>query len=165
MDPLERLMAIEEIKRLKARYFRCVDTQQWDELTEVFAPDGTFVTAGRPDLPLHGVEEIIGFLRLAMEHVVSIHHGHMPEIDITSPTTASAIWAMNDVLRWVQPSELSELRGWGHYTETYERIDGAWRIKTSILTKLRVDTVPGSAATTGASSAGDAAVSGTTAED
>jgi hypothetical protein len=147
MDQVERLVAIEEIKRLKARYFRCVDTKDWDSLAELFAADGTFVTAGRPDLPLHGPEEIIGFLRLAMEHVVSIHHGHMPEIDITSPTTASAIWAMNDVLRWTVPSELSELRGWGHYTETYERVDGVWRIKTSVLTKLRVDTVPGAGAT------------------
>ena len=143
MDELERLLAVEEIKRLKARYFRCVDTKDWNGLAEVFAVDGTFVTAGRPDLPLHGVDEIIGFLRLALEHVVSIHHGHMPEIDITSPTTASAVWAMNDVLRWTQPSELSELRGWGHYAETYARIDGSWRITSSVLTKIRVDTVPG----------------------
>ncbi|MBI0293347.1 nuclear transport factor 2 family protein [Streptomyces sp. PRKS01-29] len=28
----------------------------------------------------------------------SVHHGHMPEIEITGPDTASGIWAMEDLL-------------------------------------------------------------------
>ena len=39
MDDLERLVAIEEIKQLKARYFRCMDTKDWEGFAEVFAPD------------------------------------------------------------------------------------------------------------------------------
>ncbi len=31
------------------------------------------------------------------------------------------------------------LRGYGHYHETYEKIDGQWRIKSSKLTRLRED--------------------------
>lgn len=31
------------------------------------------------------------------------------------------------------------LHGYGHYHETYEKIDGRWRIKTSKLTRLRED--------------------------
>ncbi|MBW8754754.1 MAG: nuclear transport factor 2 family protein, partial [Sphingomonadales bacterium] len=37
MDRLERLEAIEAIRSLKARYFRLMDTKQWDELRGVFA--------------------------------------------------------------------------------------------------------------------------------
>ena len=33
------------------------------------------------------------------------------------------------------------LVGYGHYHETYEKIDGQWRIKTSKLTRLREDIV------------------------
>jgi hypothetical protein len=31
------------------------------------------------------------------------------------------------------------LRGYGHYHETYEKIDGQWRITRSKLTRLRED--------------------------
>jgi hypothetical protein len=31
------------------------------------------------------------------------------------------------------------VNGFGHYHETYEKIDGTWRIKTSKLTRLRMD--------------------------
>jgi hypothetical protein len=61
----------------------------------------------------------------------------MPEIDITSPTTATGIWAMEDILQI--PGGENRVQGWGHYHETYERIDGRWRIKTLRLTRLRVD--------------------------
>jgi hypothetical protein len=36
---VEWLVACEEIRQLKARYFRAVDTKEWVLLTEVFAPD------------------------------------------------------------------------------------------------------------------------------
>ena len=71
----------------------------------------------------------------------TVHHGHMPEIEITSPTTARGIWAMQDFLRMPEGSPLGvkSLVGWGHYTETYERIEGEWKIKTLVLTRLRRD--------------------------
>jgi len=40
MNDIEKLLAIEEIKNLKARYFRCVDTKDWHGFKAVFAPDG-----------------------------------------------------------------------------------------------------------------------------
>jgi hypothetical protein len=61
----------------------------------------------------------------------------MPEIEITSPTTARGVWAMEDKLRW--PERGTAMHGYGHYHETYELVDGAWRIKTLTLTRLRVD--------------------------
>jgi hypothetical protein len=68
--------------------------------------------------------------------VITVHHAHMPEIELTSATTARGIWAMEDMLRW---SDGQELHGYGHYHETYEKADGAWRIKTLTLTRLRTD--------------------------
>ena len=35
----EKLAAIEAIKVLKARYFRYMDTKQWDKLSTVFTSD------------------------------------------------------------------------------------------------------------------------------
>jgi hypothetical protein len=42
MDDVRRLLAMEEIKQLKARYYRCMDTKDWQGLAKVFAPDATF---------------------------------------------------------------------------------------------------------------------------
>ena len=63
----------------------------------------------------------------------------MPEIEITSPTTAKGIWAMEDVLRWPEGAPMKTLQGYGHYHETYERVDGRWLIKSLRLSRLRVD--------------------------
>ena len=61
---------------------------------------------------------------------------HAPEITLTSPTTATGVWALQDVVR-LAPG--LNLQGYGHYHETYEKIDGHWLIKTSTLTRLRED--------------------------
>ena len=42
MNDIEMLLAIEEIKQLKARYFRSMDTKEFQTLHTVFAPDATF---------------------------------------------------------------------------------------------------------------------------
>ena len=38
--------------------------------------------------------------RCSPGHYVRGHHGHMPEIELTSPTTAKGIWAMEDRVWW-----------------------------------------------------------------
>ena len=142
LDTVERLEAIEEIKQLKARYFRCMDTKDWDGFTAVFAPDarmdvseevsdGSGVTTGS--------REITAFVRGSIETVTTVHHGHTPEIDVTSPTNATGVWAMEDHLWWPEGSPIATMHGYGHYHETYEKVDGQWRIKSTTLTRLRTD--------------------------
>lgn len=156
--------AIEEIKQLKARYFRCMDTKDWAGYLAVFTPDATIDSseaytptdwAGTPILvdgvsppapnPAWSSSNIAAFvadLSETLRDVVTTHHGHMPEITLTSPTTATGIWSMEDMLRWPKGSGIREMHGYGHYRETYERLPVGWRIKTLKLTRLRVDTVP-----------------------
>ena len=140
--------AIEAIKNLKARYYRCMDTKQWDGWNDVFAVDATLDTREEaPDLDIVvGRENIIAFVSNVLTGVTTCHHGHMPEIELTSDTTATGIWAMEDHL-WVnEGSELpyKSLHGYGHYHETYEKTfdedpGGKWYIKTLKLTRIRVD--------------------------
>ena len=40
----DELDAIEQIKKLKARYFRCMDTKDWDGFQNVFTADATMDT-------------------------------------------------------------------------------------------------------------------------
>ena len=39
------LAALEEIRRVKYRYLRCVDLKLWDEIAEVFTPTPRWTTA------------------------------------------------------------------------------------------------------------------------
>ena len=130
------LQAIEAIKQLKARYFRMMDTKDWDGLAAVFTDDVEIDMTGEGGGITRSVAEYLPFLRENIEHVTTVHHGHMPEITLTSDTTATGIWAMEDMLRW---PDGNELHGYGHYHEDYRKLDGQWRIRRSVLTRLRMD--------------------------
>jgi uncharacterized protein (TIGR02246 family) len=133
---------IEAIKQLKARYFRTMDTKSWDEMAQVFAEDCVIDTASSGGGVQRGREEFMTMLRASIGDVVTVHHGHMPEITLTSPTTASGVWAMEDKLWWPEGSPITHLHGYGHYHETYTKgDDGEWRIQTLELTRLRTDFV------------------------
>ena len=102
----------------------------------VFADDVVMDTESSGGGVITGADEFLTFLQGAIGDVVTVHHGHMPEIELTSPTTATGVWAMEDMLRW---PDGSELHGYGHYHETYVKVDGSWRIASSTLTRLRMD--------------------------
>ena len=126
----------EAIKRLKARYFRMMDVKDWDAFRNVFTDDVVIDTTASGGNVITGAAAFVAFLQDAIGDVLTVHHGHTPEIELTSPSTATGVWAMEDMLRWPNGSEL---HGTGHYHETYEKVDGTWRIATSTLTRLRMD--------------------------
>lgn len=127
---------VEAIKQLKARYFRLMDTKDWDGMRRVFADDVVVDTSASGGDVVRGADAFLTFLRGVIGDVVTVHHGHMPEIEITSPTTATGIWAMEDMLRW---PDGTELHGFGHYHERYVKVDTEWRIEATTLTRLRID--------------------------
>jgi hypothetical protein len=133
---------IEAIKQLKARYFRTMDTKDWAGFRQVFADD-LIMDISSADSPIDvptsvftSADEFLAFVVPILDVVLTVHQGHMPEIDITSPTTATGIWALEDLLRY---PDGDEMRGYGHYHETYVKTSNGWRIKSSSLTRLRVD--------------------------
>ena len=127
MDPA-RLADLEEIKQLKARYFRLLDTKQWKEFGDVFTDDCALANGPIEDGVVIGRDEIVAYVKRGVERLNTVHHGHMPEIEFTGPDSASGIWAMFDRLR----ADGFELDGWGHYHEDYRRCnDGRWRIASA----------------------------------
>ena len=127
---------IEAIKQLKSRYFRMMDTKDWDGLAAVFTDDVEIDVTGEGGGITHSVAEYMPFLRDAIEDVITVHHGHMPEIQLTSSTTARAIWALEDQLWWPEGAPIKYMHGFGHYHETYEKTEAGWRIKTMTITRL-----------------------------
>jgi hypothetical protein len=143
MTDIERLIAIQEISQLKARYFRCMDTKDWVGFRTVFAIDATadYTPKGgnRKDWTATGAENVVALVMKAVAPAVTVHHGHMPEIEVTSSTSAKGIWSMEDLIWWPEGSRRKTMHGMGHYHETYEKIDGRWLIKSLLLTRLRVE--------------------------
>jgi SnoaL-like domain len=127
---------IESLKQLKARYFRLMDTQDWDALAQLFTDDVTIDVSDDGAGVRVGVAEHMTKLRRLLAGAVSCHHGHTPEIEITSSSTARGIWAMEDRIWWPVGRTPQFLHGFGHYHETYVKVDGEWRIRTLTLTRL-----------------------------
>jgi hypothetical protein len=143
MTDVERLLAIEEIRQCKARYFRCMDTKDWAGFSAVFAPEVSVDympdSSAADEWKATGASNVVALVRRVVEQAVSIHHGHMAEVDIVSATLARAVFAMEDLIFWPQGSRYQTMHGWGHYHETYEKVGDKWLIKTLKLTRLRVE--------------------------
>jgi len=131
---------VEAIRQLKARYFRTMDTKDWPEMRRVFADDAVIDTSASGGGVIAGADAFMSFLRETLDGVITAHHGHMPEITLMSPETASGIWALQDLLIW---PDGSRMHGFGHYHETYEKIDGTWLIRTLTLSRLHMDFTAG----------------------
>lgn len=152
----EQLLAIEEIKRVFAARLRCMDTKDWDSYggyhTEDMVSDSWRGLPGDKQPVTDGANVVVGRDRLAATirafldgpvSITSVHHGHTPEIELTSDTTARGVWAMEDKLWWSNGDTEEHLHGYGHYHEEYRRVDGTWLISSRKLTRLRVDVTPG----------------------
>jgi hypothetical protein len=137
-DDIVGLADVYEIARLKARYCRRVDTKDWTGLEDCLTDDFTLTGEGAVH---RGRDEVMSFVSRALADAVTVHHVHNPEIELTGPDTATAIWAMNDYVEIPLPDGGSfVLRGYGHYHEEYARTGDGWRVKSSTLERLRVDT-------------------------
>jgi hypothetical protein len=137
----EDLIAIEQIRQLKARYCRLFDTKQWDRLREIFTPDARL--EGFSSMPDgSGVEMFLDAVSRRLGPAITIHHVQAPEIKLLTPDKARGIWSMSDYVEFVPASASPGARGWrgwGWYEEEYVRAGGVWRISFMRLVRQRMD--------------------------
>ncbi len=142
------LQAIEDIKVLKARYFRFVDTKQWDAFEALFTANARLEVAEARPQPFTPAE-LADLLRAHYGRCVTVHHGHTPEIELDGDDQATGVWAMEDQ-RFFEADDPSapfaSALGAGHYHETYIRTPLGWRIASLVLTRLRLEVQPLSSA-------------------
>ena len=145
VQAVHELQELEEIRQLKARYCRFLDTKDVESWRAVFTTDVVVtldmaVSVGGADPktapPLQGINNFVPMVMGGLENVATKHHCHTPELALVSATTATGIWAMEDLAR-PRFSSLwdRKLFGAGHYHETYEKRAGSWRIKSLHLTR------------------------------
>lgn len=98
MNDLERLIAIDDIKQLKAQYFWYVGSKNSIGLKALFTVDAEVETEGRK----RDLNNFMAHIGRQLANRISVHHGHMPIISLDSPNAAKATWAMGDEI-WLSP--------------------------------------------------------------
>lgn len=100
-DTAAELWEIEAIKQLKARYCRYLDTKRWDDWRRLFTDDFVSDTTASGGKLINGADEFVAFVcgTLGKPSQPTAHQVHAPEIELTSGTTATGVWALEDVVR------------------------------------------------------------------
>ena len=134
IDPrLQRLLDIEDIKQLKAKYCWYVDDPEYhDQFANLFAPDGKFVEP--PHLEFKGRERIQQWMQedYKPEVVWSRHFAIAPVIEVDGDM-ATGRW-QGILFSIVRKDDGSEGMLWaaGTYDEKYRRVDGEWLFDTVV---------------------------------
>jgi ketosteroid isomerase-like protein len=128
MDPA----ILEEIRQVKYRYLRCVDTKLWDEIGDTFTEDATVdygtMAYGKP-LKMSGRDEIVEFFRKNLgPEILTVHAAGQPEISVADDgLTATGIWSFQDTV--IATKYRVVVSGAAFYHDRYRRDeDGRWRI-------------------------------------
>jgi hypothetical protein len=129
---------IETIRQVQARYCRAADTKDWDLLRSTVTEDFACDTGSGGRGATTGVEAFID--RVGTNPTVTVHHALLPEIELTTPSAARGIWAVH---LFATTPDGSTVDSYGHYHNTYEKRDGAWRLRSLRLEWLHREVRPG----------------------
>jgi hypothetical protein len=135
LNQQDELLELEALRRLKYAYFRTLDLKQFDELGALLTKDATAsYEDGRT--VLEGRSAIVAWLAsvLGDPGIVTEHHGHHPEITLTSGTTAEGTWYLQD--RVIVPAADVEIGGTAFYADQYRLTDDGWRIAHTGYTRV-----------------------------
>lgn len=124
-ERITRLEDIEAIRQLQARYQRCLDTRNWEEMGCCFTEDASSAY-GNGSMAYRGREAILTFLKGAMSlKMPSTHLIHGGEIEVDG-TAASGIWYLEDYL--LHRIFKLKLHGAAIYHVDYRKEEGCWKI-------------------------------------
>ncbi len=125
---IARLEAIEAIKALKARYWHCCDRKDVEGVRDCFLEGVVEIHYEGPvGLVSHRDELYQVFKDVACQtHIVEMHHGGPPRIEIHRPNEASGRWGLVYHLMDTKLQTISVVGG--YYDDQYERVDGKWLI-------------------------------------
>jgi hypothetical protein len=135
IDGLERLLAIEDIKLLRAKYCRSIDSHTFDRLREVLTEDflldmsPTGRVLGTEVMPIAGRETVIGMMHQAFAPLrMLLHIVTIPEIEFQDAAHATGVWRQETFIKENRP-ELPGL-GLAYATvfDTYRKEAEGWRI-------------------------------------
>lgn len=119
---------IEAIKTLRSRYFRAMDTGDYELFRSVLTEDlVTDLQGGSYHFAFDNREDFIDAVAGALNSQSAARHfGHMPEITLTGPDTAEGIWYFQDWALHLPTNTVMD--GSGIIQDHYRKENGQWRI-------------------------------------
>jgi SnoaL-like domain len=124
----DNLGEIEEIKQVKYRYLRALDTKHWDDFADTLTEDvvGDYGESLGEEHHFTDRTTLVEFMRTAMPAgIITEHRVTHPEIVIDGDE-ATGIWYLQDKV--IAPEFNFMLIGAGFYHDTYRRTSGGWKI-------------------------------------
>lgn len=113
----------EQIRQLKYRYLRALDTKQWEDFAACLVPEAT---ADYDGLVFDDRQALVDYLRENLgEGRLTLHQVHHPEIDVAGDT-ATGRWYLQDKV--LVPDLRLLLEGAAFYEDRYLRTPAGWRI-------------------------------------
>jgi hypothetical protein len=125
---IRKLEDVETIKKLKAKYWYCLEHKLWDDLGDLFAED-VIDYLGDGKIGCQGKKDVVKHLVDLFNVGRNLHRGYSPMIEVTSHTTAIGKW---DLYAYVEfdSQALAGFEGWGSYEDEYGKEQGKWKIKS-----------------------------------
>ena len=115
---------LEQVKALKYRYLRALDTKDWDAFAATLTEDVTGDYGEK--LSFGDRDELVGYMRSSVgPGVITEHRVDHPEI-IVDGDSATGRWYLQD--RVIVPEFSFMMIGAAFYADTYRRTDDGWRI-------------------------------------
>lgn len=125
---LQQLSDLEDIRTLKHRYYRGIDTADQALLAPLFTDDIQVEYRGGEYLVrLQGKDQMLEFLMNSFNSdAVAMHHGHMPDISFTGEDSAEGLWYLEDIYISLERKVITA--GSAIYRDRYVRVDGGWKM-------------------------------------
>lgn len=125
---LAQLSDLEEIKLVKHRYFRGIDTADGALLETLFTDDvEVCYLGGGYRVDVRGRANMLEFIANSFNSdALAMHHPHGPEITFTGPDSADGIWYLEDL--FINLERRTHTYGSALYRDRYVREGGVWRI-------------------------------------
>ncbi|HSV40545.1 MAG TPA: nuclear transport factor 2 family protein [Nocardioidaceae bacterium] len=114
---------VDEIIRLKYRYFRHLDLKEWDAFESTLAPD---VTADYGGLTFADRATLVRYMRENLgPRMVTLHQAHHPEVTVEGDEAVGR-WYLEDKV--IMPDFDLVLEGAAFYEDRYRRTPNGWVI-------------------------------------
>jgi len=128
---LQQLTDLEEIRMLKYRYFRGIDTADMALLEGLFTDDiAVDYRGGTYRVTFAGKTEMLTFLANSFHSgALAMHHGHSPEITLTGDNSAEGVWYLEDVFIDIERGD--HTFGTAIYRDRYRREGGQWKVAST----------------------------------
>ncbi|MCK0177296.1 MULTISPECIES: nuclear transport factor 2 family protein [Mycobacteriaceae] len=119
---------IDDIKQVKYRYLRALDTKHWDDFADTLTEDvvGKYGESLGDTHEFTDRESLVNFMRTSLgPEVLTEHRVNHPEITVDGDE-ATATWYLQD--RVIAPAFDFMLIGAGFYHDRYRRTPDGWKI-------------------------------------